>query len=170
MSRIYLGLHTPFDIYGGLGVGILLVLLFILIGDYIVVWASNSASVFLLYPLYCMFMLWLYPRDCEKWTSSYGDATRALGTSMGVLFAAYLAYPGMQLKITPVAMMIPETNAEWMFVFSRIIVGMYFLQKHFNVQDLLVWQSSRNQSKSSCLPLYHTLCNCWELLLLMIKK
>lgn len=131
LSRIYLGLHTPFDIYGGVIVGFSLVLTFISVGDHLVVWASNSATVFLWYPVYAIFVLAIFPREKkDQWTSTYGDATRALGSSIGVLFGAYYAYPGMTLQVVKVPMVFPITPHDWFFLLARIFVGLLLLSHH----------------------------------------
>jgi len=127
LSRVYLGLHSPLDIYGGVAVGLFLVGIFILVGDYIIVLASNSAWIFVVWPLHCIFLLAIYPSSGltgKNWSSTYGDATRALGTSMGALFAAYFAYPGLKMNYTPTTMVFPVTASDWQFIVARIVIAM----------------------------------------------
>ena len=86
LSRLYFGVHSFLDIFGGFIVGTLSLILFHVIGDELLQ-AFTDSYLGLTYILFiCSLFILLYPRAIP-WSSSYGTSALVIGSWMGCMTA-----------------------------------------------------------------------------------
>ena len=90
LSRLYLGVHSPADILGGIGVGYALLRLLVASGDSVERFLYGTHAGFALTLASLPFFLWAYPRT-RPWRACIGTSSTIFGVWWGGSVGAYLA-------------------------------------------------------------------------------
>lgn len=130
LSRVYLGMHSFFDIIGGILYAYLLSFMFTLISDnfYSFTDASllNGFLLFLLFGLVCIF----YPS--KRWSSARSDTFLIVGVGAGLIL-------GMSLKSALDAHQIGKLRVfSWTMLFKRSIAGTVFVLAIRQISKLIL--------------------------------
>jgi len=83
LSRLYLGVHSPLDLMGGLSVGCILVSIWLYFGDLIDHFVTSQANVEILCSLLGVLLVTLHPRSNS--TPSYSRAVVMVGLALGIV-------------------------------------------------------------------------------------
>lgn len=84
-GRLYLGMHSPVDVAGGLVVGFALLLFYIPIEDFADAWMTSASGFVPAYQLvFASLLCWMYPKGLRP-TPSYTYAVYFTGVCLGVI-------------------------------------------------------------------------------------
>lgn len=105
LSRLYMGVHSPLDIWAGLALGTALLGTHLACGHAVDQLLTGSPWTALGVPLFTCLLLWAYPKP-QTWVSTPGDTAVVLGAWTGVVVAtsgSVLGHAHRQAMATPAA-------------------------------------------------------------------
>ena len=88
LSRLYMGVHSPADLWCGSALGLALLCLGIAFMDAADAWALHHPWAPILIPLGAILTAWLYPRSAT-WSNSAGDTVLVMSAGTGVILASF---------------------------------------------------------------------------------
>lgn len=130
-----MGVHSPIDIIGGLFIGGMLLMVYLVIGEQVLRFCSTPEIV-LVAPLVVVLLMLVYPRDNNSWTPAFGDAARCAGVLLGATIGTFYAYCEKGVLYDPFVaesvsvgtvvrdFYIPSALLAWLLLVTRCIVGL----------------------------------------------
>jgi len=128
LSRLYLGVHSVIDVYSGLVLGFVCLLLLKYFGITIENYVMQHDNYYVPFAVLAgfVFLLLIYPRNRKVWSSSFGDTARVLGVVCGSLLSDWMHTDLVATSASP--FIEPKSNVMIEFTLSLIVLKTLLLR------------------------------------------